>query len=125
MADSRAHATEPLDLAKVEHDLRERRDALREQLGRMSRPPERGAEIGFGKRIGEGTTEAISRLTDVGVGGALEVSEARMTRALAKLNEGSYGICDACGGPIAPARLRAAPDSVLCIECARRSPWLA
>jgi DnaK suppressor protein len=120
MARSRADETEPLDLEAVEHDLRERREALRDQLARMSRPPERGAEIGFGKRIGEGTTEAISRLTDVGVGGALEVSEARMTRALAKLGDGSYGICDACGEPIAPARLRAAPESVLCIECARR-----
>jgi len=96
-----------------------RREALNDRLASMSKPPERGAEIGFGKRIGEGTTEAISRLTDVGVGGSLEVTEARMTRALAKLHEGTYGVCDACDEPIAPARLRAAPESVLCIECAR------
>ena len=45
-----------------------------------------------------------------------------MARALAKLEEGSYGDCDTCGRPIAPARLRAAPESVLCIECARLAP---
>jgi DnaK suppressor protein len=119
MATSRGDDTGPLDLEAVERDLRDRREALRERLASMARPPERGAEIGFGKRIGEGTTEAISRLTDVGVGGSLEATEARTTRALQKLDEGTYGICDACGRPIAPARLRVAPESTLCIECAR------
>jgi DnaK suppressor protein len=42
-----------------------------------------------------------------------------VSRALAKLDEGSYGICDSCGKPIAPRRLEAAPESVHCIECAR------
>jgi DnaK suppressor protein len=54
------------------------------------------------------------------VGGSLELSEARVARALAKLAEGSYGVCDGCGGPIAADRLAAAPESVLCIDCARR-----
>jgi DnaK suppressor protein len=119
MATLRGDDSAPLDLEAVERDLRDRREALRERLASMARPPERGAEIGFGKRIGEGTTEAISRLTDVGVGGSLEVTEARTTRALQKLDEGSYGTCDACAKPIAPARLRVAPESTLCIECAR------
>jgi DnaK suppressor protein len=119
MATPRGDDTDPLDLEAVERDLRNRREALRERLTSMARPPERGAEISFGKRIGEGTTEAISRLTEVGVGGSLEVTEARTTRALQKLDEGTYGTCDACGKPIAPARLRVAPESALCIECAR------
>ena len=119
MATSRGDDTAPLDLEAVERELRERRDTLRERLTSMARPPERGAEIGFGKRIGEGTTEAISRLTDVGVGGSLEATEASTTRALEKLDEGTYGTCDACGRPIAPARLCVAPESTLCIECAR------
>ena len=110
-----------IDLAAVERELRARRDELEERLAGLARPPERGSQVGFGKRIGDGTTEAVSRLTDVGVGGSLELSEARVARALAKLAEGSYGICDGCGEPIAPARLAAAPESVLCIECARRA----
>jgi DnaK suppressor protein len=44
-----------------------------------------------------------------------------VARALAKLAEGSYGVCDGCGEAIAPGRLAAAPESVLCIECARRA----
>jgi DnaK suppressor protein len=108
------------DLAEVERVLRERADALDVRITGMAKPPERGSGISFGKRVGDGTTEAVRRLTEVGVGGSLEASQARVLRALEKLDEGSYGICDACGEPIAPARLRFAPESVLCIACARR-----
>lgn len=41
-------------------------------------------------------------------------------RALAKLIEGSYGVCDSCKGPISEDRLRAAPSANLCIDCKRR-----
>ena len=120
---SRVPTDEPdeSDLRAVEQRLLERRDELQQRLSRLAEPPERGTGISFGKRIGDGTTEAVSRLTDVGVGGRLEVSEERVVRALEKLAEGSYGTCDACGEPIAPARLDAAPESVLCIACARRA----
>jgi DnaK suppressor protein len=119
MAKSPANPDEPLDVQAVERELRARHEALQERLAGLAKAPERGAELGFGKRIGDGTTEAVSRLTDVGVGGSLEITEERVARALAKLAEGSYGTCDRCGEPIAPARLRAAPESVLCIACAR------
>jgi DnaK suppressor protein len=108
------------DLAAVEAKLRERHAELQEQLAELARPPERGADLQFGKRIGDGTTEAVTRMTDAGVGDSLEASDERIERALAKLGEGTYGVCDGCGEPIAPKRLEAAPESVLCIECARR-----
>jgi DnaK suppressor protein len=108
-----------LDLAAVEQVLRERAESLDLRLTGMSAPPELGSGISFGKRVGDGTTEAVRRLTEVGVGGSLEVSQLRVLRALEKLDEGTYGTCDTCGRPIAPARLRFAPESVLCIECAR------
>lgn len=92
---------------------------MRERVAVLAQRPERGSALGFGKRIGDGTIEAVSRLTDIGVGGSLESALARTERALAKLDEGSYGTCDRCGEPIAPARLHAAPESVLCIACAR------
>ncbi len=111
---------EPLDLGAIERELRARDAALTERIAALARPPERGAELGFGKRIGDGTTEAVSRLTDVGVGGSLEASEERIARALAKLADGTYGTCDGCGEPIPAGRLRAAPESVRCVTCAAR-----
>lgn len=109
------------DLAAVEQLLRERAEALDVRITGMAKPPELGSGISFGKRIGDGTTEAVRRLTDVGVGGSLETSQARVLRALEKLAEGTYGLCDNCGQPIAPARLDFAPESVLCVPCARRA----
>jgi DnaK suppressor protein len=108
-----------LDLTAIEQHLRDRAEALDLRITGMAAPPERGSGISFGKRVGDGTTEAVRRLTEVGVGGSLETSQARVLRALEKLDEGTYGTCDACGSAIAPARLRFAPESVLCIACAR------
>jgi len=35
-----------------------------------------------------------------------------------RLDEGSYGVCESCGRPIAAARLEARPVARTCIECA-------
>lgn len=114
-----------LDLEAIRRDLEASRDLMRERLGVLGRRPERGSALGFGKRVGDGTTEAVARLTDIGVGESLERMLARTERALAKLDGGSYGICDTCGDQIPPGRLQALPDAVFCLRCAqaqRRSP---
>ena len=103
----------------TERLLRDRLEEVQGRIAELAKPPEPGSGIGFGKRIGDGTSEAISRRNDIGVGNSLLVTEEKLTRALAKLEEGSYGRCDSCGGPIAPGRLEVAPESALCIDCAR------
>jgi len=103
----------------IRHELEERRDRARETIAGLAKRPERGTAQGFGKRIGDGTVEAISRLTEIGVGSSLEHGLARTERALAKLDEGTYGVCDNCDGEIIAGRLKAAPESALCIQCAR------
>ena len=107
-----------LDLDAVRRDLEARRDATRERVAALASRPERGSALGFGKRVGDGTTEAVGRLTDIGVGDSLERVLARTERAVAKLDDGSYGRCDVCGDPIPAGRLRALPDAVLCLRCA-------
>jgi len=119
MADPGRHPVHDLDLQAVEAGLCAHLAELQGKLGVLTKPPEKGSAVGFGKRVGDGTTEAVSRLTDVGVADSLQVSVERIERALAKLEEGTYGTCDVCGGSIAEGRLRAAPESAVCIECAR------
>jgi len=106
------------DLDAIRRQLEQRRDSTRERVAALAKRPELGAAQGFGKRIGDGTVEAISRLTEIGVGSSLEIGLARIERALAKIDEGTYGICDSCGGPVSPARLQAMPEGVLCLGCA-------
>jgi DnaK suppressor protein len=108
-----------MDLEAVRAELEARRASTSARVAMLAKRPERGASQGFGKRIGDGTVEAISRFNDIGVGTSLETGLERTERALAKLDEGTYGLCDRCGQPIAEKRLRAMPDVVLCIDCAR------
>ena len=52
--------------------------------------------------------------------GALIAREiASVKRALARIEDGTYGECVRCGEDIAPARLEARPEAALCIDCAR------
>jgi DnaK suppressor protein len=113
-------STERADHGELERDLRGRLAEVRGQIASLTSPPEQAAGVQFGKRVGEGTTEAISRFNDVGIANDLRPIEERLERAIEKLAEGSYGTCDQCGGPIPPGRLEARPESVLCVECARR-----
>lgn len=41
-------------------------------------------------------------------------------RALAKINEGSYGRCDRCGGEITYERLQLVPAAVQCAACGHK-----
>ncbi len=44
----------------------------------------------------------------------------KLAEALERLREGEYGICQECGEPIAPARLRAMPEVLTCVRCQDR-----
>jgi RNA polymerase-binding protein DksA len=44
----------------------------------------------------------------------------QVDRALARLEEGTYGQCERCGRPIDAARLKALPRTLLCTDCKRR-----
>ena len=41
--------------------------------------------------------------------------------ALGRLDAGTYGLCEACGLPINPARLQALPWAALDVECQQRA----
>jgi DnaK suppressor protein len=41
-------------------------------------------------------------------------------RALARIDDGTYGVCESCGQPIGKARLEAFPRATLCVTCKQR-----
>ena len=105
-----------MDVAAIRQELEERGDSLRaelEVLTKVTRDP--SATIGFGKRVGEGTTEAISRIERVGQAEALTATLEDVERALTKLDDGTYGVCDLCGVAIPEERLEARPWTSLCV----------
>jgi len=42
---------------------------------------------------------------------------AKMQEAIKRIDEGTFGICEDCGGAISEKRLMARPVTTLCIEC--------
>jgi DnaK suppressor protein len=92
---------------------------LSAELDRLVEPPEAGASVGFGKRIGDGTTEAVDRITTTATARSIFASIEAIDFALAKIAAGSYGVCERCGQEIPVARLEALPATSLCVECAR------
>lgn len=108
-----------LDLAEVERALRARLAETHERIAELTKSPEADADTGLGERVGDETNEAVAQFADDGVANDLQAIQERIERALVKLDEGSYGTCDECGDPIVAGRLEAAPESALCIKCAR------
>ena len=110
--------TDPANV--VDTILREKKADLERELASLSAEPEERGSISFGKRVGEGTSMAVDRLSQVAAHDKLQVTMADVDRAMAKVGEGSYGTCDVCGGPIGEGRLEALPWAVLCVEDAGR-----
>lgn len=102
--------------AQIRAELQTKREELRAQIADLTRPQEGGATIGFGKRIGEGTTQAIQQMADASTAQTLADVLDQVERSLSKLDEGSYGQCDVCRAPIGEARLEFRPWSVRCVE---------
>lgn len=42
---------------------------------------------------------------------------AKMQEAIRRIDDGTFGICDDCGGPISEKRLLARPVTTQCIDC--------
>jgi RNA polymerase-binding protein DksA len=45
---------------------------------------------------------------------------AQVDRALARIQDGSYGVCESCGNPIGKLRVMAFPRATLCLPCKQR-----
>jgi DnaK suppressor protein len=98
--------------------LEDKRAELEAELAQMSATPGESGGISFGKRVGEGTSIAVERLVQVAAHEQLQVVLADVHRALAKLDEGSYGRCDRCNASIPSDRLEILPWASLCVRCA-------
>lgn len=102
----------------VLNDLKAKRDDVAAELDLLTEPTPDAGGISFGKRVGDGTSIAVERITQVAAHDGLQVMLAEIDRAIAKVDAGTYGRCDECGAAIAPARLEARAWSTHCVECA-------
>jgi DnaK suppressor protein len=105
-----------VDEPTIRRALQVERDELRAQLDEMNAAPrDPMASVSFGKRVGEGTSQAVERIAQVSAAKSLDAKLHDVKRALSKLDDGTYGTCDECGEPIGDERLEAIPWATLCV----------
>jgi DnaK suppressor protein len=63
---------------------------------------------------------AVARELDAALEKRLKRRLGLIERALAKIEEGTYGLCDATGEPIPRERLEAIPEAIYTVEAQRR-----
>ena len=69
----------------------------------------------------EGATIAFERSQIGALVGQVRRHVAEIDAALMRVEDGTYGVCEVCGGPIGSARLEALPAARTCIGCAGRA----
>ena len=69
----------------------------------------------------EGATIAFERSQLDALANEARGHLAEIDAAIARLEDGTYGVCERCGQPISDARLRARPVARACITCATAS----
>ena len=104
------------ELDEVKSTLAAKHAQLEAELAILSAPSTDQGGISFGKRVGDGTSQAVERLSQVAAHSQLQDMLADVVRAEQKIADGTYGRCDVCGRPISGGRLEALPWATLCID---------
>jgi RNA polymerase-binding transcription factor DksA len=65
-------------------------------------------------------TVTYDRELDQGLEEGVQHTLSQIDGALGRIEDGSFGTCEVCGRPIAPARLEAIPWTTRCIDDAKR-----
>ncbi len=108
------------ELEEIEQGMRQRRKALfdevreKMQAARDPTSSEQADEL-----IEEGDAAIADLLSHTSLAeGRRDLDELRAIEdALARIADGSYGICAKCGNEIEPARLKVQPTAMRCIRC--------
>ena len=71
---------------------------------------------GTDNHMGDMASVTFDRELDQGLEEGAQQTLEQIERALARINDGTYGTCERCGKPIPEERLRARPWATLCID---------
>lgn len=79
----------------------------RESVGELSSADQHPADLG---------TETFEREKDLSILESLERELRELDAAIRRVDDGTYGICEACNGPIPEERLEAQPAARFCAD---------
>ena len=102
------------ELAELNGQRRDLEEATGASLSEAS------GEVGFDEEYADAGSYTFERERDLSLVDNVNDLIEKVEHALARIDDGSYGRCEACGNPIEAERLDALPYTTLCLVDARR-----
>ena len=110
-------------LGTIRKRLMEQREELENQLAAIEESAtglsqsEMSGEVSYDEDFADAGSFPFEREKEFSIANNVTDLRTKTDRALHRIEEGSYGICESCGQPIEPARLKALPHVTLCLKC--------
>ncbi len=106
-----------MDLKKIEKELQARRmelagraDHIEQDITRANTPLDQDWEEASVQRENDQVLDALDD--------NVRAEIFQIDRALGRIREGKYSVCEKCGSAIGEARLQALPYATACVNCA-------
>jgi DnaK suppressor protein len=94
---------------------------LQNELSCMNAAMDERERPGYGTHMADNASEVFEQAKTLAVCQRLRLTLVEVNRALEKMDQGVYMVCDRCGKRIDPARLKALPHATLCKSCQARA----
>lgn len=109
------------DTEEVRQALAERLDELRAEhteavAGISEMQKERLSDSAGDDQVDSGS-KTVEREQEISLANSVRDRMVQVERALERLDDGDYGVCEKCGTNIPAARLAAFPSATLCVNC--------
>jgi RNA polymerase-binding transcription factor DksA len=113
-----------IDFDSARSGLVTEREKLVRQMGELgaSEDGDLRPDLDFGEGFADAAAITAERTEVLGLVEALKERLDAVDAAIARIDDGSYGVCKTCGGQIPAARMEARPESVQCVDCKSKRP---
>lgn len=78
---------------------------------------EMSGEVGYDEDYADSGSFTFEREKDLSIANNVQDLLDKISGALEKIEQGTYGTCESCGQAIEAARLKALPHALLCVRC--------
>ncbi len=110
-----ARSPSRLKLGPLRARLEQEREWLLKEI--QAQEIEGKEHAGYASHMADDATEVFEQTKSFTLRETLKAMVEQVEHALTRMDEGTYGLCEACGDPIDPARLEALPQATLCLYC--------
>lgn len=114
------------ELEEFRRQLEAERDRLSAELEAMEEHLPEVEQVsvdasgGYDEDLADVASDTFEREKGIAIENSVQDLLQQVEEALERIDQGTFGVCEACGSPIHPERLRALPYARLCIDCKAR-----